>query len=563
MTKHIFSKKTGSLVKITVQDNHLIDTNNFVVAQKLFQCETQEELQGLILPVHDMDEHDTIEVLINGSDHALILYQYKKIGNISELLVSDISEYHKTQKQLDLMKSQHDQFLQEKETAILANKIKSNSFAEMSHELRTPLNGIIGMVEFLLDDATPSLSSKQLEYLKDIKESGLHLLSIINDILDFSKIEAGKIDFVLTHFDPFIIIEQVKNVFSVQAKKKQIGFGVHVADNVSHIFIGDTKRFRQILLNIIGNAVKFTDQGRVDVVVRFQAPDQLHVRVQDTGIGIPKEKLADIFEYYTQVSRHTYNRSVHEGTGLGLPIAKKLIIAMGGDITVDSEMNQGTCFNFYICSGKPEYAYSNINDDLEKDTAFQQIPPLTILLAEDNLVNQKVATNLLRKKGHSLEVAVNGKIVIDMLASGKEFDMILMDVQMPVMDGLEATERIRNGEAGESVKDIPIIALTAHALKGDRERFLTMGMNGHVAKPVKPEMLYLEIAKIYHLCMKEISRGIQKTNEAVSDENSLLQEKLTFVNDFEKILTSKNKKTVLFHSLRLFFQMLMQYVKKA
>jgi len=516
--------------------------------------------------------------------------------------------------------------------AELSSEAKSEFLANMSHEIRTPLNAIIGFAQLLLDE---QLGSEQEEYVETIYKSGSSLLYLINDILDFSKIEAGKLDLEFIDFDLLSTVENVGDILAQKARDKNLEFHCFVDPQVPTQVVGDPGRVRQVLLNLLGNAIKFTEEGEVllyahlentlenDILVKFE--------VKDTGIGIPPERMDEVFEHFTQADGSTTRR--YGGTGLGLAIAKQLAKMHGGDIVVESKVGQGSTFWFTArfelqeqCQNKAEKvnrdlvkklpvmvvddnqtnlrflvkllrswdmvptaqedgydAYNYLKQNvpagkdiklalidqhmpgisgfelarrIKKDSELKHIHiimltsvglrgdaqkckefgiagyltkpikqfelletittvvgqgdhatigqtlmtrhivrenhrSLRILLAEDNLVNQKLAVRLLEKRGHKVTVANHGKEAIDLLGdpADKKFDLVIMDVQMPEMDGVEATARIREMEQPTGLH-IPIIAMTAHAMKGDKERFLVAGMDSYVAKPIQAQLLF-------------------------------------------------------------------------
>jgi len=374
----------------------------------------------------------------------------------------------------------------QKEVAEEATRAKSRFLANMSHEIRTPMNGILGMTELLLMEE--GIPSRAREYLQLVKQSGMSLLHIINDILDLSKIEAGRIELVREPFDPREVIESTLAPLAVSAREKGLAFGLEVDHRVPARLMGDTCRLGQVLTNLVGNAVKFTASGRVDVratpILGGNGGEGFNVcllfSVRDTGIGIPRDKQDQIFESFTQADFSASRE--YGGTGLGLAIARNLTEMMGGRIWVESEPGKGAAFFFTAGFGKAGPA------DAETQRPRERVPsegdvPLRILLAEDNMVNQLFIRELLGRKGHTLEIAVNGRDALEKLAGGG-FDLILMDVQMPELDGLEAVKAIRAGAAGAANARVPVVALTAHALKGDREMLLEAGMDDYLSKPV-------------------------------------------------------------------------------
>ncbi len=377
-----------------------------------------------------------------------------------------------------------------------ANAAKSEFLANMSHEIRTPLNGIIGMTNLALDT---KLTAEQAEYLQTVKLSADALLDVISDILDFSKIEAGKIELEEIVFSPTDCIEGALKTTRFRASEKGLELVCDIGAEVPHAVRGDPGRLRQVLLNLIGNAIKFTDEGGVGVKVVADVVEEkaseLHFIVSDSGVGIAPHKVDMIFESFNQADASTTRH--YGGTGLGLTISRHLVRMMGGRLWVESELGVGSRFHFTVrliteknirvLHGKQEGLAVPLVSRYSLRDKGDFLRGLRILLAEDNRVNQKIAIRLLEKRGHHAVLAENGKEALEALAQAS-FDLVLMDVHMPDMDGIGATIAIREKEKSTGLHQ-PIIAMTALAMKGDRERCLAAGMDGYLSKPIDLQQL--------------------------------------------------------------------------
>ncbi|MCX6185657.1 MAG: response regulator [Bacteroidetes bacterium] len=383
--------------------------------------------------------------------------------------------------------------LQARNDAIAAAKAKSDFLSNMSHEIRTPMNAILGLTDLLLEE---NFEGSNLENLKSIKYSADNLLVIINDILDFSKIEAGKITFESIDFDLRLRMAELKKTFDYRAKEKGLEFNVTVPDNVPNYIKGDPYRLNQILFNLVGNAIKFTSKGFVEVKTSINARNDdkisLIFDIVDSGIGVPEHKQNKIFESFTQAYTDTTRK--FGGTGLGLAITKNLTMLQGGTISIKSKVGSGTTFTVEIPFeiGNPDALEKQ--DKTEKDLILD-LSEIKILLVEDNLMNQFVAKQFFKKWNNEISIANNGIEAIEILALDGSFDLVLMDLQMPELSGFEATEVIRAEHTRVKNRNIPIIALSADAFQETRRKVLEAGMNDFVTKPFKPEELYHKIVK--------------------------------------------------------------------
>lgn len=414
-------------------------------------------------------------------------FDAKKLHSVIEIALIKHSE------EARLTKARH--------KAELENSAKSNFFANMSHEIRNSLNGIVGMTDLALETA---LDKDQKEYMTTVLDSAENLLAILNDILDLSRIEARKMELTPKRFDLEKLISKIIRTQTPKAHQKKLTISYDIPVFVPTLLRGDPTRVSQIITNLLSNAIKFTEQGSISLEISDLATlgaysEQQHMpapkyrmllfSVRDTGVGITEEEQNYIFEPYKQVLAE--GKTPIRGTGLGLAICRDLVELMNGTIWVRSKAGAGSTFHFTA-----QFEHGEIEEEVIKSGSIPEFPiGLQVAIADNNVVGQKLLLELLEKKGFTCHVTSNGAELLELLAS-ESIDLVITEIKLPFLTGLEAMEHIRSGTIPETPKNLPIIAVTAFALKGDKERFIEAGMDGYVAKPIHASTFYREIARV-------------------------------------------------------------------
>jgi PAS domain S-box-containing protein len=504
MLNSIFSSAPEGIVVINTE-GEIIQANPAV--SRMFGYPLQALIGqniALLMSPRDRREHQEwiVRFLTTGVEELVnrprIIEGYRRNGerfplrmSITETRVDDELFFTGTLQDFTQVKAVEEQLIDAKNKAEVANRLKGEFLANMSHEIRTPMNGIVGMTQLVLDT---NLSPDQREYLLLAQESANHLLHIINDILDFSKIESGALELEPVSTDVRDLLQHTVKALKHAADQKRLAVNLHVPPNLPPDLLLDPVRLRQVLTNLIGNAIKFTHQGSIDVHLRCEEKTdgwRLYFSVKDTGIGFDPSKAESLFNPFVQADG-SITRS-YGGAGLGLAISRSLVQRMGGDIFASSIPGVGSEFSGHIRCDLPGANTQPVPLTAVKAPSAP-MRRLHILLAEDHPINQKVASLLLTKMGHTVEVADNGRHALDVLAQTR-FDVVLMDVMMPEMDGLAALEALRERELDTGQHTL-VLMVTAHAMTGDRERFLAAGADGYVAKPISADVLQAEIARV-------------------------------------------------------------------
>ncbi|MBN2442618.1 MAG: substrate-binding domain-containing protein [Spirochaetales bacterium] len=512
----IFTRKDPSLSKLLLAYDRDIDTTPRLVgtefpSHKFIPHEQGQEEKPYNLRIHpflcdgafvgitvfeftpsnNMLQHLLRKMFLAGILKGIFIYETMKTeADRLEALVNDrTSDLKNTEKRLI---ETNEALKMEKQIAVNANKIKSEFLANMSHEIRTPMNSILGFTEIL---KLYEKDSNKIQRLNIIQRSGQHLLDLINDILDFSKIEADKIEFFTLPFSINTMLDNIRNMFMLEARKKELLFTIHIDPSVPNRVQGDERRLQQVIVNLVGNAIKFTHQGSVIIDCSYK-DNNVIISICDTGIGIPKEKHKLVFSAFSQADQSTAR--VYGGTGLGLTIAKNLTEKMGGTISLESTPGEGSCFSLRIPllemknndGDSDKEREEKINMDIaESSFAVANLSKYRILIAEDTPDNQLLFQELLQLLNATFDIVPDGLQALAKLKD-QHYDLLILDMQMPVMDGMETLTRIRNDE---TLNSLPIMALTAYSLKGDKEKYLNAGCDDYISKPIDINLFFEKV----------------------------------------------------------------------
>ncbi len=525
--------------------------NYITVRDSIFNLEKDKKIYQLSMKF-EFDKKQTADSLQHATENHLNNLNLQKqktftymgflgMGLVAAMLFFVFRNFNNQRKSNVRLQAAQEEIIEQKERAEQSEKFKQQFLANMSHEIRTPMNAVMGMTNLLIDK---NPRADQQHYLVGIKKSSDILLHIINEILDLSKIESGKMELEKIDFSLHDAVEQVLITLNHKADEKGLLLHSNIDNNIPDVLIGDPVRINQVLMNLAGNAIKFTEKGSVQIKIRLLDNDpasifNLQFSIIDTGIGIPKDKLETVFESFSQAN--TSDTRKHGGTGLGLTISRQLVELHGGTISIESEEGAGTVFSFILGfeEGSAERLQQQINSDENIDGSI--LNGLKILVADDNEYNRIVAHDtLLSKCDVSILSASSGKEAIEALRYN-DFDLILMDVQMPEMNGFEATKYIREDFASPK-KDIPIIALTASVLRTDLDKCRLAGMNSYIPKPFNPSQLIRGIAEVMGIKIKTKDISYMKNGSQPSDYTNVTN--LTYLENFCEGDTAKMKKYI-------------------